>query len=80
MVWLISVAGAPGFSLILWSHGRFGGIFFDSSLLKTSANILYGWGILSSTLVVQMTTFLPVRVVKIARSALLLLMTMGSWS
>jgi hypothetical protein len=30
MVLLISVAGALGFSLILWSHGHFGGNFFDS--------------------------------------------------
>jgi hypothetical protein len=41
IVLLMSVVGAPGFSLILWSHGLLGGYFFDSLSLKTSANILY---------------------------------------
>ena len=79
IVWLISVDGAPGLSLILWSHGRNRGSFFDSSSLKTSANALYWYGIRSSTWIVLMIAFLPlVLVEKIARFASSLLRTMGS--
>jgi len=41
IVLLMSVAGAPSFSSILWSHGFLGKYFFDSWSLKISANIRY---------------------------------------
>ena len=44
MFQLIRVGGAPGFSSILWSQGRSGGNFFDSSLLNTFLNDLYDSG------------------------------------
>jgi hypothetical protein len=79
IVWLISVDGAPGLSSILWSHGCDGGNFFDSSLLKTSTNILYWYGIRLSTWIVLMTALLPlVLAEKMAQSASSLLRTIGS--
>ena len=79
MVRLISVGGAPGFNSILWSHGRFGGIFLDSLSLKTSAKSQYGQGILSLITPLLMDTLLPDLVVKTAWSASSLVRTMGSW-
>ena len=79
MVLLINVAGAPGFSSILWSHGLFGGNFFDSLSLKTSAKALYGFGILSSISVRQMVAFLPrTLVVNMALSVSSARSTMGN--
>jgi hypothetical protein len=66
MVQLISIGGAPGFNSILWSHGRFGGIFLDSSLLKTLAKSWYGLGILSSITPLLMDTLLSDLVVNTA--------------
>ena len=44
MLRLIRVAGAPGFSSIVWSHGHGGGNFLDSSSLNTLAYFLYWRG------------------------------------
>ena len=43
---LMSVAGAPGFSSIAWSHGRGGGNFLDSSSLNTLVCFLYCGGMI----------------------------------
>jgi len=79
IVLLISAAGAPGFSSILWFQGLFGGNFFDSLSLKMSAKAWYCFGILSSTSIRQMVAFLPrVLVANIALLASSVQSTIGS--
>ena len=89
MFWLIRVAGAPVFSLMVWSHNHFGGNFFDSCSSNTRVCFWYCGGTKFFGSVVGVFVILPTIVWDVglicrgrnrAFAVLGLRSTMGSWS